>query len=334
MLQKRSEQLRVRHITALAVLVLVVSLAASGLVVRCLDRLAAESASAEALYITSPRALKSLSLGYNTLLADIYWTRAVQYFGGKHHEHATRYELLYPLLDVTTDLDPQLRVAYQFGSIFLAQRPPEGAGQPQLAVKLVEKGIRRNPEDWRLYYNLGWILASEAKDYAAAAAVFSRGAKIPGANPALTVLAAAMAQHGGDLATARLLWSEIYATTENKAIRANAIKHLEALRVDADVPALEQIITAYRQAMGRVPRSWAEVEATGWRGPTVDPVGNPYRIMPDGRVEVADPDKLPFITRGLPPGQSPSLTPSTQSQIKAVQEAEKAAEKASPQAKP
>ena len=27
-----------------------------------------------------------MSLGYDGLLADIYWTRAVQYFGSKHHE--------------------------------------------------------------------------------------------------------------------------------------------------------------------------------------------------------------------------------------------------------
>jgi len=29
-----------------------------------------------------------------------------------------RYDLLYPLLDITTDLDPHLIVAYEFGSCF------------------------------------------------------------------------------------------------------------------------------------------------------------------------------------------------------------------------
>ena len=28
--------------------------------------------------------------------------------------------------------------------------------------------------------------------------------------------------------------------------------------------------------------------------------------MPDGRVQVADPDALPFINQGLPPGKKPS----------------------------
>ena len=31
-----------------------------------------------------------MSLGYDGLLADIYWTRAVQYFGGKHHDGAQK----------------------------------------------------------------------------------------------------------------------------------------------------------------------------------------------------------------------------------------------------
>jgi hypothetical protein len=72
---------------------------------------------------------------------------------------------------------------------------------------------------------------------------------------------------------------------------------------------LEQSIEAYRRATGVLPHSWAELQAAGWRGPTTDPVGNPYRIMTDGRVQVADPDKLPFITKGLPPGVNPSATP-------------------------
>jgi tetratricopeptide (TPR) repeat protein len=292
-------------ITIAAVATLAVSLTASALVVHRLDRRVADASPDDVLSLPSSKVLRHVSLGYNTLAAELYWTRAVQYFGSKHHSHSSRYELLYPLLDITTDLDPKLLVAYQFGSIFLAQSPPEGAGQPLQAVELVEKGIRRNPENWQLHYNLGWILASELKDYQAAYQVFQRGAQMPGASPAMGVLAAAMAQHGGDIATARLLWTQIYETTENTAIRANAIKRLKALRVDADVPLLEQALAEFRQATGRLPRDWAEIRATGWRGPTVDPVGHPYRILPDGRVEVADPEQLPFITRGLPPGWKP-----------------------------
>jgi len=301
--------LKKRGITVVAFAVLAVSLAASALIVHLVDRMSADTRLEDVLYLPSARVLKRVSLGYNTLVADLYWTRAVQYFGSKHHSRSSRYDLLYSLLDITTDLDPRLLVAYQFGSIFLAQSPPEGAGQPLLAAKLVEKGIRHDPENWKLYYNLGWILASEMKDYQAASKVFERGSKVPGANPAMGVLAATTAQHGGDVATARLMWTQIYETTENTAIRANAIKRLQALRVDTDIPQLEQSLKQFQEAIGRLPRSWAEMQATGWRGPTVDPLGSPYLIMPDGHVEVADPEEFPFITRGLPPGYKPPFTP-------------------------
>src|SRR5215475_11334627 len=95
----------------------------------------------EVLYLPSGKVLKRLSLGYSGLLANIYWTRAVQYFGARHIKHSQRYDLLYPLLDITTDLDPNLIVAYENGAVFLSQKTPEGAGQPDKAVTFVEKGI-------------------------------------------------------------------------------------------------------------------------------------------------------------------------------------------------
>ena len=39
----------------------------------------------------------------------------------------------------------------------------------------------------------------------------------------------------------------------------------------------------------------------------LDPLGYPYKLMPDGRVEVQAPDDLPFITKGLPAGKEPTL---------------------------
>ena len=58
------------------------------------------------------------------------WTRAVQYFGNKHHDGARRYDLLAPLLEITTGLDPHLLVAYEYGTNFLAPKPPGGGGMP------------------------------------------------------------------------------------------------------------------------------------------------------------------------------------------------------------
>ena len=299
-----------RRTTIVCSVLLVACMAGSVLLLRRLDRLRTGATLEEVLYISSPKALKRMSLGYNGLLADVYWTRAVQYFGGKLHAGADRFDLLAPLLEITTTLDPQLIVAYEYGSNFLSAQPPNGAGMPRRAIELVEFGIRNNPDEWRLYYDLGFIQYTELKDYAAAADAFTRGTKVPNAHPFLRLLAAQMAEHAGDLETARMMWSTAYETAQEKSIRANAAAHLRALQVEEDVTTLERLVANYRDKTGQLPTSFSDMQAAGMlRGIPVDPVGHPYKLTADGRIEVRVPDELPFIQKGIPPGYQPPLIP-------------------------
>lgn len=294
------------RVTAAASVLLVVCMAGSVALLQRVDQMRSTATLEEVLYISSPKALKRMSLGYNGLLADIYWTRAVQYFGEKHHKGAERYDLLAPLLEITTTLDPQLLIAYEFGSNFLAAQPPQGAGQPQKAIELVEFGIRNNPNEWRLYYDLGFIYYLELKEYGKAADAFARGSKVPNAHPWLKLMAAQMAEHAGDAQTARMMWTATYQTTTDKAIRANAATHLRALQVDDDVTQLEALVERYRQVSGKPPANFGELIHSGaLRGIPVDPLGEPYVLTSDGRIEVRRPDDLPFIRKGLRPGYVP-----------------------------
>lgn len=303
-----------RRITVVFSILLVVCLVGQALTVRRLDRLREGATLQEVLWIPSPRIVKRLSLGYTGLAADIYWTRVVQYFGTKHHARSQEYKLLVPLLDITTTLDPHLVVAYQFGSVFVAQQPPQGAGDPDAAVALVERGIRENPDAWRLYYGLGFIHYMERHDYKAAQDAFQRGSQVPGAHPFMKVMAAAMAQRAGARETAFYLWTMIYDSSTDRLMRENALRRLEALRVDDDVDQLEALVRRYRTQTGHDPATWFELVSAGWlRALPLDPRGGPYRLTPDGRVEVQSPEDFPFITRGLPPGKGPSpvLAPET-----------------------
>jgi hypothetical protein len=263
----------------------------------------------DVLYIPSPRTVKFLSLGYSGLMADVYWTRVVQYFGGKHYVKSREYMLLAPLLDITTTLDPNLVVAYQFGSTFLAQNPPEGAGDPRAAVRLAERGIANNPQAWRLYYQLGFIYWQELHDSHAASEAFLKGSQVPGALPWMKVMAAALAQTGGERDTARYLWTNILRDSEDRLLKSNAVKRLRALDNDQAVEVLQAEVDRYKARYGRAPNSWGElIAAQQLHGIPRDPMGNQYALR-NGRVEVADPDDFPFITKGLPPGKEPSVIP-------------------------
>lgn len=293
-----------RAVTLISTALLIATFIGSAVVLHLIESARGKQATLEEiLYIPSSKTLKRMSLGYSGLLADIYWTRAVQYYGGKQQQDDPRYDLLYPLLDITTDLDPHLIVAYQFGSVFLSQKPPVGAGQPDKAVLLVEKGIRANPDYWQLYYTLGFIHYWDRHDYKAAEQAFRKGSENPHALYWMKVMAASMAQRANDPNTAIMLWKGIYESVEDRMVRSNAAEHINALIVDSVVPELERRIATFRERTGRLPAGWNEmVRERLLAGIPVDPQKHPYKLMPDGTVQVEDPDSLPFITQGLPPG--------------------------------
>lgn len=283
--------------TVLISLLLIALMASSVLSLRKVEAERGHEATLEeVLYLPSGKMLKRLSLGYSSLLADIYWTRAVQYFGSRHIEKTAHYELLYPLLDITTDLDPHIIVVYEYGSVFLSQPPPNGAGQPDRAAALVEKGIRENPEYWRLYFTLGFIHYMDRKDYKAAQQAFEKGSEIPGALPWMKVMAARMAERGRDVNTAIALWTALRDTTRDKDIKQNAIGHLDSIRADLDIMELDRRVNMYHDRTGTYPAKWEDLIRAGLlQGIPTDPHGEPYKLLLNGVVNVENSKQFPYL---------------------------------------
>jgi len=235
------------------------------------------------LLLSSGTTLKKLSLGYAPLLADIYWTRAVQYFGSRVGIPGANFDLLAPLLNITTTLDPQLMVAYRFGAIFLSEPDPAGAGRADLAVDLVKKGIAANPDQWRLYEDLGLIYSIHLKDYKKAEAAYLEGSKNPNALIYMKVLAATVAQKGDSIETSKLIWGEVYATTKDKLVRQRALQHLESLDASIELKQLNESSEEYWRKFGRYPTTMEELRDAGLvRGKPEDPAGYPYVMGPYG----------------------------------------------------
>src|SRR5579871_6029121 len=98
--------------------ILSLALAGSAMLRGRIDRAAsAEGEQEAAVYVRSGETLRRFSLGYEGLLADFYWTRAVQYFGREKLAGDSRFEKLDSLLATAVNLDPQLLIAYRFGAI-------------------------------------------------------------------------------------------------------------------------------------------------------------------------------------------------------------------------
>jgi len=234
--------------------------------------------------LSSGKLLKMMSLEYAPLAADFYWTRVVQFYGNKHMRGSANLELLWPLLDITTTLDPNLLPAYRFGAVFLSQRPPTGAGRPDLAVQLIQRGIKANPDTWRLYEDLGFVYYFDLKDYPKASEAFLDGSKNPAALVWMKVMAARIAAEGESYATSAFLWNDIYTTTTDPEIKKNAEQHLQLLKVKEDCRQLDLLAEEYQKRSGhRAKRIRELVEAGLIHGVPVDPMGYAYVFDENGK---------------------------------------------------
>ena len=102
-----------------------ISMAASVLLLHRVDEIRPRANIEDVLYISSPKMVKRASLGFEGLMACIYWTRTVQYFGHRHFLRSRSYNELAPLLEITTALDPQ----HDSGVPVWSEFPRSGAAQ-------------------------------------------------------------------------------------------------------------------------------------------------------------------------------------------------------------
>jgi hypothetical protein len=263
----------------------------------------------ESLYIRSGPVLQRLTVAYNALAADVYWIRAIQYFGDGKRRLAARatvpdpppmiaaaapeaYSLLYPLLDLTTSLDPRFNIAYRFGAVFLAEPYPGGPGRPDLAIALLRKGLRTRPDKWEYMGDIGFVHYWYGHDYGAAAESFRKASEVPGAPWWLQSLAATTLIRGGDRQSSRVMWEAIRQSSEVDWQRQDAERRLLQLQALDQIDALQRVNDAYARRDGTPAADWpALIRARLLPGVPVDPAGTPY-LLTGGRVALAQSSRL------------------------------------------
>jgi hypothetical protein len=244
-----------------------------------IDALREDSTAREdVLYFTSGEQLRHVLPGFTDVLADIYWLRTVQYYGGQlKFAKNKNYELLDPLVTITTSLDPHFTIAYRYGATFLCERYPGGAGRPDLGVALLEKGVKDNPDDWLLWQNLAFFAYFYAHDPARAAQAALEGGRRPGAPSWLATLAPELLRRGGDRQLAREMWARFAETSESGGMKETALRHLRVIDAADLVDALNARVARFRAAKGRAPQGWQEMRDAGYlRNEPRDPSGVPF----------------------------------------------------------
>jgi hypothetical protein len=254
---------------------------------------------ADLLFFSSPALVQKMALGYEGLLADFYWMRTIQYYGRRDQadQRAVRYKNLFALLDITTTLDPNLLDAYHAGSCFLAEADPVGAGQPQQAIRLLDKGIRTHPREWRLLYDKGFVHYWYLKDYKTAGEVWQAVSRLPDAPRWTTSLAAMSLSKGGAVEIAIDLWERQYRESDRADVRENARNHLLSIRVSQELSQLNALTDTFKQQTGSYPSSLKELlRGQPRRLPIADPLGTPYLYTPlTGAVQLSPESKIHYM---------------------------------------
>ncbi len=220
----------------------------------------------QTLYLNSS-VLDKVSLGYRELLADIYWLRALQYFGS-NTDGIRDSEVLYKYFDIMTDLDPKFFNAYRFGGTFLAEPLPTGLGDFEKGVKLFEKGRANNPNSFRIPLEEAFIYFIHDKNYAKAAELFNEASEKPGLPDTLRASIKGMAGSalikGKRRELAKQIWEQIYNTTLDEGRKAFALKNLNELKTRDIEDKLTLLAGNYEKKHGGLPGNLTELLNGGY----------------------------------------------------------------------
>ena len=255
------------------------------------------------LYLKAGRGAQRAFLSFDALAADVYWLRTIQHYGRdrKSSRVEGRFELLQPLVDLTTTLDPRFNLAYRFGAIFLAMDAPNGPARPDQAIALLEKGLASNPRRWQYAHDIGFIHYWYTGDFRAAAAWFEKAAAMPGAPAWIRSLAGLTLAQGGDRDGARQLLMELVNSNE-AYLRTSAERSLAQLATLDVIDDMQVRVEALYARTGRYPVDWREiVAAAGLPGVPLDPTGVP--LVYDAathRVTIARESSLAPLPTSLP----------------------------------
>lgn len=241
--------------------------------------------------------IKGFALGAEGLLADWYWMRALQYIGGKvlnsENENINLEDLgslnprlLYPLLDNATDLDPHFLTAYSYGAIVLP------AIDKQQAIKLTEKGIAANPQEWRLHQYLGYI-HWRLGNFEKAAEVYEQGSRVAGAAQFLNMMAAKMRADGGSRETARQMYQQMANEATDEQTRSVGVVRLQQLDALDELDAINVELEKFRNQNGRCVSNGSELLSL-LKNVRL-PAGRDFRI--DANRNLVDPTGAPYALR-------------------------------------
>lgn len=200
------------------------------------------------MYLPEGEYLRIATLGYKQVVADLLWIQAIQAMGErKVSEEAGHW--IYHALDVITTLDAKFVRVYEAGGIALVTL----VVMPEESNRLLEKGLRHNPEVWQLPFYLGFNYYFELHDDQKAADYMAQASRLPGAPGYLAGFAARLYASVRAPQDAIDFLLQMHARTEDENVKRVLEQRLKEAVVERDLQLLEEAISRYRARYRRAP---------------------------------------------------------------------------------
>ena len=224
-----------------------------------------------------------VALEFKGLFADIIFSKAMTYYGGKliRGEKATEeeWDWIYRNMDTATDLDPYFLDPYYFGATNLAW----GTNKVKEANLLLEKAFKYRDWDWTIPFYLGFNYFYFLQDNEKAAFYLMEASKKQGSGTLLPTLAARLAYQGKKTENAIIFLQEILKKTDDETVKKAYEKRLNALK---GILFLERAVAAYQGKFKAQPNKLDELIAKGIINEIPqDPYGGKFYIAKDGSIK-------------------------------------------------
>ena len=241
---------------------------------------------ASIIYIPSGKYLKHACFGHSSLLADLIYIWAIQYFS--NYSVPERFQYLTHVFSIISELDPEYLDPYQVGALIAIY----DARDFDTAMDILELGLKKNPEQWIFPWQAGHYAQILLKDFELAKKYYQTAMEIEGSPPITKRLYSNAVYKLGDYHSAWENWLEIYNNSGDERVKKIASNHLYRTKASMDIQKITGALKEYQNKFNRLPEKLADLVASGF----LDSV--PQDL--DGQDYIYDSDTGEIETRVIP----------------------------------
>ncbi len=209
------------------------------------------------IYIPSGKHLKYATLGYSSLLADMIYIWAIQYFSDK--VIPDRFAYLDHVFSIINELDPRYIDPYDIGALIAVYDVRDFA----TAFKILDRGLENNPKQWFFPWQAGHYAQMQLRDYKLAQKYYKIAMEIDGAPAMARRLHANATFDLSDFQTALKLWAEIYQSAKDDRVKKIASNHIYKTKAAIDTQAIKEALLKYKNLFGSYPEDLLQLVSSG-----------------------------------------------------------------------